>query len=131
MPLFRACEICSQSVTRFSGSYHCRQPPMLATERRAAPALTQLNEEETMFQSTVRKFARERIAPHVREMDDAGVFRKELLREFFELGLMAIDVPEEYGGQGGHLFPPLLALEQLAKVDPSPAAVLGVQNTLV
>src|SRR6266852_4905814 len=130
MPVFRACEICFQSVTRFSGSYHCRQPPMLATERRAAPALTQLNEEETMFQSTVRKFARERIAPHVREMDDAGVFRKELLREFFELGLMAIDVPEEYGGQGGYFFQSILAIEELARVDPSAAVIVDVQNTL-
>src|SRR5258708_72133 len=130
MPVFRACEICFQSVTRFSGSYHCRQPPMLATERRAAPALTQLNEEETMFQSTVRKFARERIAPHVREMDDAGVFRKELLAGFFELGLMAIDVPEEYGGQGGAFFQSILAIEELAKVDPSAAVIVDVQNTL-
>jgi alkylation response protein AidB-like acyl-CoA dehydrogenase len=51
---------------------------MIATERRAAPALTQLNEEETMFEATVRKFARERIAPYVREMDDAGVFHELL-----------------------------------------------------
>src|SRR5258707_12880506 len=101
MGLFRACELCCGPVTTFPGSYHCSHPPMLATERRAAPALTQLNEEETMFQPTVRKFAREQIAPHVREMDDAGEFRKELLREFFELGLMAIDVPKEYGVQRG------------------------------
>ena len=73
---------------------------MLATEKRSMPApLTQLTEEETMFQSTVRKFARERIAPYVREMDDAGVFRKDILKQCFELGLMAIDVPEEYGGR--------------------------------
>jgi short-chain 2-methylacyl-CoA dehydrogenase len=103
---------------------------MLATERHAASPLTQLSEEERMFQSTVRKFARERIAPHVREMDDAGVFRKELLQEFFELGLMAIDVPEEYGGQGGYFFQSILAIEELAKVDPSAAVIVDVQNTL-
>jgi alkylation response protein AidB-like acyl-CoA dehydrogenase len=104
---------------------------MIATERRpAAPPLTQLNEEERMFQTTVRKFARERIAPHVREMDQAGVFRKELIREFFELGLMAIDVPEEYGGQGGYFFQSILAIEELAKVDPSAAVIVDVQNTL-
>src|SRR5258708_38888414 len=129
MPVLRACEICFQSVTRCSGSYHCRQPTMLATERRAAPALTQLNEEESMFQATVRKFARERIAPHVREMDDAGVFRKELLREFFELGLMAIDVPEEYGGAGGYLFQSILAVEGLATDGPPPALIVAEQKT--
>jgi short-chain 2-methylacyl-CoA dehydrogenase len=104
---------------------------MLATERReAALPLTQLSEEERMFQSTVRKFARERIAPHVREMDDAGLFRKDLIKEFFELGLMAIDVPEEYGGQGGYFFQSILAIEELAKVDPSAAVIVDVQNTL-
>src|SRR5580658_8811193 len=104
---------------------------MQATEPRVTPApLTQLSEEERMFQSTVRKFARERIGPHVREMDDAGVFRKELIQEFFELGLMAIDVPEEYGGQGGYFFQSILAIEELAKVDPSAAVIVDVQNTL-
>src|SRR5712692_9204709 len=104
---------------------------MLATDQRAKPApLTQLSEEETMFQAAVRKFARERIAPHVREMDDAGVFRKDLLKEFFALGLMAIDVPEEYGGQGGYFFQSILAIEELAKVDPSAAVIVDVQNTL-
>lgn len=104
---------------------------MLATERRATPApLTHLTDEEKMFQATVRKFARERIAPHVREMDDAGAFRKDLIQEFFELGLMAIDVPEEYGGQGGYFFQSILAIEELAKVDPSAAVIVDVQNTL-
>ncbi len=107
---------------------------MIATEKGAStkgPApLTLLTDEERMFQNTVRKFARERIAPHVREMDEAGVFRKDLIKEFFSLGLMAIDVPEEYGGQGGYFFQSILAIEELAKVDPSAAVIVDVQNTL-
>ena len=107
---------------------------MIATEKRARadapPPLTQLTEEERMFQSTVRKFARERIAPHVREMDEAGVFRPDILKQCFELGLMAIDVPEQYGGQGGYFFQSILAIEELAKVDPSAAVIVDVQNTL-
>jgi short-chain 2-methylacyl-CoA dehydrogenase len=63
-------------------------------------------------------------------MDDAGVFRKELLTELFELGLMAIDVPEEYGGQGGSFFQAILAIEELARVDPSASVIVDVQNTL-
>lgn len=97
---------------------------------RGATPLTHLSEEERMFQATVRKFARERIAPHVRAMDEAGVFRKDLIHEFFELGLMTIDVPEEYGGQGGYFFQSILAIEELAKVDPSAAVIVDVQNTL-
>jgi short/branched chain acyl-CoA dehydrogenase len=78
----------------------------------------------------VRQFARERIAPHVREMDEAGVFRKDLIQEFFKLGLMAIDVPEQYGGSDGYFFESILAIEELARVDPSAAVIVDVQNTL-
>ena len=83
-----------------------------------------------MFQASVRRFAAERLAPHVRAMDEAGVFRKDLLTEFFELGLMAIEIPEEYGGQGGTFFQAILAIEELAKVDPSASVIVDVQNTL-
>src|SRR5271170_7130581 len=96
----------------------------------AATPLTVLNEEESMFQATVRRFAKERIAPHVRAMDETGVFRKELLQEMFELGLMGIEIPEEYGGQGGSFFQAILAVEALAAVDPSAAVIADVQNTI-
>lgn len=104
---------------------------MLAADKHVAAApLTQFSEEEGMFQASVRRFAAERLAPHVRAMDDAGVFRKELLNELFDLGLMAVDVPEEYGGQGGSFFQAILAIEELAKVDPSASVIVDVQNTL-
>ncbi len=104
---------------------------MLAADKPVAAApLTQFSEEESMFQASVRRFAAERLAPHVRAMDDAGVFRKELIGEMFELGLMAVDVPEEYGGQGGSFFQAILAIEELAKVDPSASVIVDVQNTL-
>ncbi len=92
--------------------------------------LTQLSDEEELFQSTVGQFARERLAPHVREMDESGVFRKDLLQELFDLGLMAVDIPEEFGGQGGSFFQSILAIEELAKVDPSASVIVDVQNTL-
>jgi alkylation response protein AidB-like acyl-CoA dehydrogenase len=104
---------------------------MLAADKHVAAApLTQLSEEESMFRASVRRFAAERLAPHVRAMDDAGVFRKELITELFDLGLMAVDVPEEYGGQGGTFFQAILAIEELAKVDPSASVIVDVQNTL-
>jgi alkylation response protein AidB-like acyl-CoA dehydrogenase len=104
---------------------------MLAADKPVAAApLTQLSEEEVMFQASIRRFAAERLAPHVRAMDDAGIFRQELLAEMFDLGLMAVDVPEEYGGQGGSFFQAILAIEELAKVDPSASVIVDVQNTL-
>src|SRR6478609_457317 len=97
----------------------------------AVPApLTALGEDDRMFQSTVRKFAREQIRPYVREMDDAGVFRKDIIRQFFEMGLMAIEIPEEYGGQGGNFFQAVLAVEELSAVDPSAGVIVDVQNTI-
>jgi butyryl-CoA dehydrogenase/short/branched chain acyl-CoA dehydrogenase len=104
---------------------------MLAAEKHlTAGPLTILSDEETMFQTSVRDFARERLAPHVRSMDEAGVFRTDLLEAFFDLGLMSIEIPEEYDGQGGTFFHSILAIEELAKVDPSAAVIVDVQNTL-
>jgi len=100
------------------------------TEFHPSP-LTQLSEEERLFQSTVRRFAREQIAPHVREMDEAGVFRKDIIRQFFELGLMGIEIPEEFGGQGGSFFQAVMAVEELSAVDPSAGVIVDVQNTIV
>src|SRR6266852_6060492 len=105
-------------------------PTATETTHSPAPPLTALSEEERMFQATVRRFARERIGPHVREMDEAGVFRKDVLREMFELGLMGIEIPEEHGGQGGSFFQAVLAVEAIAAVDPSAAVIVDVQNTI-
>jgi len=92
--------------------------------------LTALNEEDKTFQSSVLQFARERISPHVRSMDAAGVFRPALLKEMFALGLMGIEIPEEFGGQGGSFFQSVLAIEALAQVDPAAAVIVDVQNTI-
>jgi len=98
----------------------------------AVPApLTVLSEEELLFQQSIRKFARERIGPHVRAMDEESTFRDDLLAEMFEMGLMGIDIPEEYGGQGGSFFQSVLAIEELARVDPGASVIVDVQNTLV
>ena len=105
-------------------------PAVTEAKSLAVLPLSVLNEEETMFQSSIRRFARERIGPHVRAMDEAGVFRKDLLHEMFELGLMGIEIPEEHGGQGGNFFQSVLAVEALAAVDPSAAVIVDVQNTI-
>ena len=93
--------------------------------------LTVLDEEERLFQSSVREFAKDRIAPYASAMDEAGALREGLLDEMFAFGLMGIEVKEEYGGQGGSFFQSILAVEELAKVDPAISVVVDVQNTLV
>ena len=104
--------------------------PIAERAEAAQAALTALSEDEKLFRSTVRTFAREEIRPYVREMDEAGVFRKEIIQQFFKMGLMAIEIPEEYGGQGGSFFQALLAVEELSAVDPSAGVIVDVQNTL-
>jgi alkylation response protein AidB-like acyl-CoA dehydrogenase len=93
--------------------------------------LTALSEEEGLFRSTVREFAESEILPHVSEMDNAGAFRPDLIRKMFELGLMGIEIPESHGGAGGSFFLAVLAIEELARVDPSAAIYVDVHNTLV
>lgn len=97
----------------------------------ATQPLSVLSEEETMFRDAVREFAETEVRPHVSAMDEAGAFRKELIPRFFELGLMGIEVPEQWGGSDGNIFMAALAIEELARVDASAAIYVDVHNTLV
>jgi alkylation response protein AidB-like acyl-CoA dehydrogenase len=97
----------------------------------AIPPLSVLTEEEELFRSTVREFAESEIGPHVSAMDEAGQFRPDLIPKLFELGLMGIGVPDQFGGAGGTIFMATLAIEELARVDASAAIYVDVQNTLV
>jgi len=105
---------------------------MSQTEARAEAAapLTALNEEETMLRDTVRQFAQQEIAPLVRTMDEQQKLDAEILRQLFELGLMAIEAPMELGGAGASFFSAVLAVEEIARVDPAVAVIVDVQNTL-
>lgn len=95
------------------------------------PALTQLTDEEVMFQEAVREFARSEVAPRVTAMDEACVMDPDLIRQLFELGLMGVEIPEELGGTGSSFFTSVLVVEELSRIDPSVAVLVDVQNTLV
>jgi alkylation response protein AidB-like acyl-CoA dehydrogenase len=97
----------------------------------ASPALTMLTEEEELFRQTVRDFAETAVRPHVSAMDEAGKFRPELIEQFFELGLMGVEVPEQWGGSGASIFLAMIAIEELARIDASAAIYVDVHNTLV
>ncbi len=93
--------------------------------------LTVLSEDETMFRDAVTAFADEQVRPRVQAMDRAGQLDAELIPRFFELGLMGITVPEEYGGAAGTMMMVALAVEAVSRVDASSAILMDVQNTLV
>jgi alkylation response protein AidB-like acyl-CoA dehydrogenase len=105
---------------------------MPETLQAALPApLTTLTEDEVLFRDNIRQFADEKIRPLVKEMDEKGVFEKDLIHDFFQLGLMGIEIPEQYGGAGGKFFEAILAVEELSRVDASSGVIVDVQNTLV
>jgi alkylation response protein AidB-like acyl-CoA dehydrogenase len=99
-------------------------------ESKGPLALTQLGEDELMFRKTVREIALEEIAPLAREMDETQQMNAGLIRKLFELGLMGIEIPEEYGGAAGNFFEAILAVEEISAVDPSVGVLVDVQNTL-
>ncbi len=102
----------------------------MSDELRTSP-LTILTEEEEMFRRSVRDFAREKVLPRARKMDEEAHFDAALIKDFFSLGLMGIELPEQYGGAGGTFFQSILAIEELSYADASAGVVVDVQNTLV
>jgi len=103
----------------------------VAVPEATRPPLTQLSEDESMFRDAVRQFAEETIAPRVNAMDEAGQIDEDLIPQLFELGLMGVEVPEEYGGTGLNFFTSVLVVEELSRIDPSVGVLVDVQNTLV
>ncbi len=93
--------------------------------------LTHLSEEEQMFRDAVRDFAEQDVRPRVMDMEHASRIDPELVPKLFELGLMGIEIPDQYGGAGGGLFMTTIAVEELSAVDASTAIFVDVQNTLV
>ena len=93
--------------------------------------LTTLTEDEILFRDNVRQFADDKIRPLAKEMDEKAVFDHGLLDQFFQLGLMGIEIPEQYGGAGGKFFEAILAVEELSRADASSGVIVDVQNTLV
>ena len=95
------------------------------------PPLTTLSEDETLFAEQVRQFAEERVRPLVSKMDHDAQIPRDLIDACFELGLMGVEIPDQYGGAGASFFMSILAVEELARVDASVAVLVDVQNTLV
>jgi butyryl-CoA dehydrogenase/short/branched chain acyl-CoA dehydrogenase len=104
-------------------------PPEAVAVSSPSP-LTHLNEDEQLFRSSVREFSQQTIGPLVRQMDEEQHFSADLLPQLFQLGLMGIEIPVEYGGAGGSFFEASLAVEEISAVDPSVGVLVDVQNTL-
>lgn len=95
------------------------------------PPLTQLTEDEQMLKEAAADFAESAIKPLVHEMDEQAKLNPDLIRQFFEMGLMGIEIPEKYSGAGGTFMMSIVAIEQISRVDGSAGVFMDVQNTLV
>src|SRR5258706_16426593 len=103
----------------------------MPTETTAPPsALTLLSDEETMFRDAVAAFAQEEVRPRVADMEKAGRIDPALPPKYFQLGLMGIEVPDQYGGAGGTLFLVTLAVADISNGAAASATVCHSQNTL-
>jgi len=93
--------------------------------------LTVLSEEEELFQRAIRDFCEGQLRPLVAEMDRVAKMDPKLIQGLFDVGMMSVEIPEQYGGAESSFFMVVLGVEELARVDPSAAVVADVQNTLV
>src|ERR687889_2538054 len=109
----------------------CKAMSKAATETYAGGPLTVYSEDEQMFRASVREFAEGEIRPRVEEMDEHAKMSPDVIRQLFELGLMGVETPEEYGGTGASFFMAIIGVEELSRVDPSVGVLMDVQNTLV
>lgn len=102
-----------------------------AIEESISRPLTSFSEDEQMFRASVHEFAEGELRKRVEPMEEQGQLDPSLIRQCFELGLMGIETPEEFGGAGGSFFQAILAVEELSRVDASVGVFVDVQNTLV
>ena len=102
-----------------------------AIESTLGAPLTTLSEDEQMFRASVREFAEGELRPRVEAMDEQAKLDPALIKQCFDLGLMGIETPEEFGGAGASFFTAILAVEELSRVDASVGVLVDVQNTLV
>jgi alkylation response protein AidB-like acyl-CoA dehydrogenase len=103
----------------------------VAAELLTGSPLTVYSEDEVMFRASVREFAEGEIKPLREEMDEHAKMNPGVLKHLFDLGLMGVETPEEYGGAGASFFTAIIGVEELSRVDPSVGVLMDVQNTLV
>ena len=89
-----------------------------------------MTDEQQLLRLSVREFAEQEIRPHVREWDEAQHFPRELVTRMAALGLMGVQLPEQYGGSGMSAIDYCVCIEELARVDPSVALSVAAHNGL-
>jgi butyryl-CoA dehydrogenase len=90
-----------------------------------------LTDTQRMIQELSRDFAQEVLAPAAPIIDQSEEYPFENCRRMGELGLMGIEVPEQYGGTGADTVSYVVALEEVSKACASTGTIMSVNNSLV
>ncbi|KAG5641061.1 hypothetical protein DXG03_006277 [Asterophora parasitica] len=113
------------TVRTFTGS-RCRR-----SENEFVGSLDNFTDEEKMLREAVQRFAADVVAPKVREMDENENMDPAVIKGLFDQGLMGIETSAEHGGAESSFTSAIIAIEELAKIDPSVSVMCDVHNTLV
>ncbi|KAJ7067263.1 acyl-CoA oxidase [Mycena amicta] len=109
----------------------CRTFTSSRRVRSGISSLDTFTEEETMLREAVKRFATDVVGPKVREMDENEMMDPAVIQGLFEQGLMGIETSSEHGGAESSFTSAIIAIEELAKIDPSVSVLCDVHNTLV
>ena len=90
----------------------------------------QFTEEQRMIRDAARDFAQSEIAPVAEQFDHSGEFPLSNIQKMGELGLMGIEMPEEYGGSGLDTIGYVLALKEVSQADAAHGTIMSVNNSL-
>ncbi|ETI20057.1 hypothetical protein G647_09072 [Cladophialophora carrionii CBS 160.54] len=120
--------LATTSRRRYAEPY---MPDDVDTDSLSPTPITHFSETERMLAESVSKWANEEVAPKVREMDEKEEMDPTVVEQMFEQGLMAFEIPEEYGGAGMNFTAAIVGIEEIARVDPSVSVMCDVHNTLV
>ena len=83
-------------------------------------------EEQELFRKAAREFAETKVAPKVSEMEETGKVNDEVIKALAEAEMMALTIPEEYGGLGLGYIARLIAVEEISRISVATAMMLQV-----
>ena len=90
----------------------------------------QLTEEQKMIRDMTRDFAKGTVAPRAEEVDKKHEYPADTIRQMAELGLMGVEVPEEWGGAGMDALCYAIAVEEISAACASTGVIMSAHNSL-
>jgi alkylation response protein AidB-like acyl-CoA dehydrogenase len=90
----------------------------------------ELNEEQRMYRDAVRDFCQKELAPYAAEVDETGELRWDAIKKMPQLGLLGLQVPEEYGGANLDAISVAIAIEEIGRACGSTGLSVAAHNGL-